>query len=136
MNKKCIIKYNMMLERKVNWENKFRCAKKRCFGRVVEGLFLSRAVPKRECLSYLIMIIRKQMSHTYEIALISAKYDIHHLLGPSFIKLKHSTTRSKQALSFAQKFVYLFSSIIKLKVVIPSFYPRQKKMFFPTPRSE
>ena len=79
-----------------------------CFGRVVEGLFLSIAGPKRGCLSYRIAIMRKQTSDMYKLALIFVRYDKHPLFGSAFIKIKHSTTRPKQSFFLVQKSVHPF----------------------------
>ena len=76
---------------------------KRRFGRVVEGLLLSKAGPKRGCSSYLIGIIRKQTSDMCKLALMFVRYDKHPLFGPAFIKIKHSTTRPKQGFFFCTK---------------------------------
>ena len=60
--------------------------------RVVEGLFLSNAGPKRGCLSYLIEI--REIFHISDVYFltISIRYDKHILFGPAFVKMKHSTT--------------------------------------------
>ena len=78
------------------------------FGRVVEGLFLSKAGPKRGCSSYLIAIMRKQTSDMCKLALIIVRYDKYPLFGPAFIKIKHSTTRPKKGFFLAQKSVHPF----------------------------
>ena len=73
------------------------CAKKNpCFGRVVEGLFLSKPGQKR-----------KQTLDMCKLTLISGRYDKHPFFGPMFIKIKHSSIRPNQFL-FAQKSVHLF----------------------------
>ena len=65
-------------------------------GRVVEGLFLSKAGPKRGCLSYLIEIIA--ILHTSDVCfpIITIRYDKHPLFGPAIDKNKPSTTRPDQ----------------------------------------
>ena len=49
----------MMLKKR---STDFSPKKKHCLRRVVECLFLSKAGPKSGCLSYLIVIMRKQTS--------------------------------------------------------------------------
>ena len=91
------------------------CQKNPCFGRVVEGLFSSKAGPKRGCSSYLIAIMRKQTSEMCELALIFVRYDKNPLFGPAFIKIKHTTTQPKQG-GFLHKNQFTFFSSIKCEM--------------------
>ena len=69
--------------------------KKQVLRRVVEGLFLSNAGPKRGCWSYLTEI--REIYHTSDVSffIIAIRYDKHPLFGPALDKKKHSTTRRK-----------------------------------------
>ena len=62
--------------------------KKQFLRRVVEGLFLSNAGPKRGCLSYLIAIIRKEMS------------DVWKMQRPERRMAKHASTHASTHASF------------------------------------
>ena len=53
---------HMMLKKRSTDNTIIWRPKKQFLRRVVEGLFLSNAGPKRGCLSYLIAIIRKETS--------------------------------------------------------------------------
>ena len=90
-------KFHMMLKKRVNW---FLSKKKTCFGRAVEGLFLSKAGPKRGWLSYLIAIIRKETSDLWRITLNVIRYEKYPLFGPALDKKEPSTTRPKQGFIF------------------------------------
>ena len=88
---------------------------KNCFGRVVEGLFLCKAAPKRECLSYLIEI--GATFHTSDVCflIIAIRYDECHFFDPALDKNKLSTTRPRQGFFGTPKLVLsvdLFFSII------------------------
>ena len=82
-----------------------------CFGRAVEGSFLSKAGPKRGYFSYLITF--RVILHKSDVSflIIAIRYDNHPLFGPALDKNKPSTARPKQGFFFGQKSVDLFFSI-------------------------
>ena len=61
----CKKEYEMLTKGQLT--KKLECVqiKNQCLGRVVEGLFLSKAGPKRGCLSYLIEL--KEIFHTSDV---------------------------------------------------------------------
>ena len=71
-----------------------------CFGRAVEGSFLSKAGPKSGYSSYLITI--RVILHTPDVSflIIAIRYDDHPLFGPALDKNKPSTTRPDQCYFF------------------------------------
>jgi len=73
----------MMLKKKVTV---IFSKKKTLFGRVVEGFYLSKAGPKRGCLSYLIASI--PIFHTSDICffIIDVRYDEDPFFGPALDK--------------------------------------------------
>ena len=98
-HKSALRDYEMMLKKR---STDF-CPKKNCFGRAVEGLFLSKAGPKRGWLSYLIAIIRKETSDLWRITLNVIRYKKYPLFGPALDKKEPSTTRpKKRGLFFGQ----------------------------------
>ena len=101
---------HMMLKKRSTDKISLAVQKKFFFGRVVEGSFLSKAVPKKGCFSYLITI--RVILHKPDVSflIIAIRYDDHPLFGPAVNKNKHSTARPKKGF-FAQKSGDLFFSI-------------------------
>ena len=75
----------------------------------VECLFLSKAVPKTGCLSYLIAIMRKYTLDLWKTYLVFIRYDKHPLFGPMWDKNKPSTTSRKHWFYFWTSFNCLVS---------------------------
>ena len=75
IDKSDLFKYDA--KKKVNW---FLSKKKPCFGRAVEGSFLSKAGPKRGYFSYLITV--RVILHTSDVSflIIVIRYDDHPLV--------------------------------------------------------
>ena len=67
-----------------------------CFGRVVEGSFLSKAGPKSGCFLYL--ITSRIILHKSDVSflIIAIRYDDHPLFGPALDENKPSIARPKQ----------------------------------------
>ena len=105
------ISYMMLKKGQLTKQLKEVQKKPHCLGRVMEGLFLSHAGPKRGCLSYLTNI--REICYTSDVYLliITIRYDKHPLFGPALDKNKHSITRRKQWFFFGLKWVDLFLSI-------------------------
>ena len=83
----------MLKKRSTDKTSKRGPKKKQVLRRVMEGLFLSDAGPKRGCLTYLTEI--RVICHTSDafFLIIIIKYDKHTLFGPASDKNKPSTTR-------------------------------------------
>ena len=110
----------MMLKKKVNWQNKFRCAKKFFFGRAVEGSFLFKAGPKRGCFSYLITHTWSVVLHKSDVSflIIAIRYENHPLFGPALDKNQPSTARPKKFFLDKNQLTF-FLSIIYSKNFLP-----------------
>ena len=98
----------MMLKKRSTDKTIKKGPKKQILRRVVEGLFLSNAGPKRGCQSYLTEI--RKIYHTSNVSfpIIAIRYDKHPLFGPALDKHNPSTTRRKSMFSFGLKSVDFF----------------------------
>ena len=89
---------------------------------VVECLFLIKARPTKDCLPYLIAIIKKETSGLCRITLIAIRYEKHPLFGPALDRNEHSTARPKKgSFFFAQLKLFcqltVFFSIISIQKI-------------------
>ena len=89
-----------MLKKRSTDKTSKRGPKKIILRRVVEGLFLSHAGPKRGCWSYLSEI--RDICHTSDVSfhIIAIRYDEYPLFGPALDKNNPSTTRRKSSFFF------------------------------------
>ena len=97
--------------------------KNQCLGRVVEGLFLSNAGPKRGCLSYLTRI--RVIHHKSDICflIIAIRYDKHPLLGPALDKNEtfNYTTQTLDFFFAQQSVDFFFQHHISINAFLSFF---------------
>ena len=88
----------------------------------MEELFLSNAIPKRGCWSYLTEI--RNIYHTSDVSfpVIAIKYDKHPLFGPACDENNPSTTRRKNCFFLGLKSVDHFFWHHMMKIHLPNMY--------------